>query len=96
VRLIDRNQNAYAAYERSFSKIGDDYFRITRVKTYLIQVLVKPGKAFFESMVKSSNNKRHEIIGDTHLPGLFWHVILPRVKGFFENFEKSLLHAILL
>jgi hypothetical protein len=32
----------------------------------------------------------------THLPGFFWHAILPKVEGFFENFEKSRLHAILL
>jgi hypothetical protein len=54
----------HAAYERSISKIGDNYFSITGVKTYLIQVLVKPGKALFESTVKSFYNKRYEIIGD--------------------------------
>jgi len=31
----------------------------------------------------------------THLPGFFLHAILSKVEGFFENFEKSLLHAIL-
>jgi hypothetical protein len=31
----------------------------------------------------------------THLPGVFWHAILFKVEGFFDNFEKSLLHAIL-
>ncbi len=31
----------------------------------------------------------------THLPGFFWHAILSKVEGFFENFEKTLLHAIL-
>ncbi len=54
----------HAAYERSISKTGDENFVITGVKTYLIQVLLKPGKALFESTVKSFDNNRYEIIGD--------------------------------
>jgi hypothetical protein len=54
----------HAAYERNMSSSGDKNFKKLKTKTYLIQVYVKPGNAFFESTVKSSGNKKFEVIGD--------------------------------
>jgi hypothetical protein len=45
------------------------------------------------STSEDTNNRDKTTL--THLPGFFWHAILYKVEGFFENFEKSLLHAIL-
>jgi hypothetical protein len=44
------------------SNTGDNNFGITGIKTYLIQVLVKPGKALFEFTLRSFDNERYQII----------------------------------
>jgi hypothetical protein len=57
----------HAAYERIHSNTSDSNFEniFTKgIKTYLIQVYVKPGKAFFESTVKMFDENNIEVIGD--------------------------------
>jgi hypothetical protein len=54
----------YAAYERNMSSSGDNNFKKLGTKTYLIQIYVKPGKAFFESTIKSFDSKKFEVNGD--------------------------------
>jgi hypothetical protein len=47
-----------------FSSSGDQNFKVFETKIYLTQVFLKPGKALFESTVKSFGNKRIEVIGN--------------------------------
>ncbi len=54
----------HAAYERNLSNTADINFKTLDTKTYLIQVYVKPGKAFFESTVQQTGDKNFEVIGD--------------------------------
>jgi predicted deacetylase len=57
-------ESIHAAYERLITSTGDENFKKLNVKTFLIQVIVKPGEGLFESTVKSFDNKRFEVIGD--------------------------------
>jgi hypothetical protein len=57
----------HTAYERIYSNTSDEYFQqiLTKnIKTYSIKVVLKPGKAFFESTVRAFDNNNYEVIGD--------------------------------